>query len=156
MQIRLAGEKDLESLVDLWIELMEYHGSFGLQLLIDKSKRAAIETFIIELLSKKNSRMYVMVDTEKVIALLIARIEQRPGMFIHQKSGYIAETIVSKSFQGKGIGEELANAAHQWFQEEHVAFSELQVSIQNDKAVTFWKSKGYEPQTLRMIRVMKN
>jgi ribosomal protein S18 acetylase RimI-like enzyme len=152
MQIRLAIESDVESLVDLWIELMDYHVAFSTQFLINKNKRAAIEAFILEKLGKKLSRIYVMEADNAIVAMLLARIEVRPEMFLHQKSGYIAETIVTKLHRGNNIGNELADAAHAWFVSEGVSCSELQVSIANTEGIEFWKSKGYETQTLRMIR----
>ena len=152
MQIRLAIESDVESLVDLWIELMDYHVAFSTQFLINKNKRAAIESFILEKLGKKLSRIYVMEVDNTIVAMLLARIDLRPEMFIHPKSGYIAETIVTKLHRGKNIGNELADTAHAWFDEEGVSCSELQVSIANTEGITFWKSKGYETQSLRMIR----
>lgn len=155
MQIRLATEKDAESLVDLWIELMEYHATFSIQFLINKNKRAAIESLLMEMLSKKQTHIYVMEADEKIVAMLIARIDIKPEMFIHPKSGYVAETVVTKLFRGKDIGSELAAAAHQWFQSEGVDYVELQVSSDNTSGVAFWKSKGYELQTLRMIRPVK-
>lgn len=155
MQIRLATEKDIESLVDLWIELMEYHAAFGIQFLINKNKRAAIETLIMEMLSKKQTHIYVTVSDEKIVAMLIARIDSKPEMFVHQKSGYIGETVVARLFRGKNIGGELVDAAHQWFQSEGADYAELQVTAANDSSVAFWKSKGYELQTLRMIRLAK-
>ena len=152
MQIRQATENDVESLVDLWIELMDYHVAFSTQFLINKNKRAAIEAFILEKLGKKLSRIYVMEDDNTIVAMLLARIDLRPEMFIHPKSGYIAETIVTKLHRGKNIGNELADAAHDWFVSEGVSCSELQVSIANTEGIEFWKSKGYEIQTFRMIR----
>lgn len=155
MKIRLAGEKDIESLVDLWIELMEFHASFGIQLLIDKEKRAAIEEFLLGTITGKLSRIYIMDSGEAIVAMLIARVETRKEMFIYKKSGYIAETLVTKSFRGMNIGDELATTAHAWFDAEGAAYSELQVSVENESAIKFWKSKGYEPQTIRMIRRRK-
>lgn len=152
MQIRQATENDVESLVDLWIELMDYHVAFSTQFLINKNKRAAIEAFILEKLGKKLSRIYVMEADNAIVAMLLARIEVRPEMFIHPKSGYIAETIVTKLHRGKNIGNELADAAHAWFVSEGVSCSELQVSIANTEGIEFWKAKGYEIQTFRMIR----
>jgi hypothetical protein len=81
MQIRLAIESDVESLVDLWIELMDYHVAFSTQFLINKNKRAAIEAFILEKLGKKLSRIYVMEADNAIVAMLLARIEVRPEMF---------------------------------------------------------------------------
>ena len=108
MQIRQATENDVESLVDLWIELMDYHVAFSTQFLINKNKRAAIEAFILEKLGKKLSRIYVMEADNAIVAMLLARIDVRPEMFLHPKSGYIAETIVTKVHRGKNIGNELA------------------------------------------------
>jgi hypothetical protein len=81
MQIRLAIESDVESLVDLWIELMDYHVAFSTQFLINKNKRAAIEAFILEKLGKKLSRIYVMEADNAIVAMLLARIDPRPEMF---------------------------------------------------------------------------
>ncbi|MEO6167422.1 MAG: GNAT family N-acetyltransferase [Chitinophagales bacterium] len=155
MQVRLAVEKDVESLVDLWIELMDYHAAFSIQFLINKNKRAAIEALLMEMLSKKQTHVYIMESDEKIVAMLIARIDVKPEMFTHPKSGYVAETVVTKLFRGKDIGSELVTAAHQWFQSEGVDYVELQVSSGNSSGVAFWKSKGYELQTLRMIRPVK-
>lgn len=155
MQIRLATENDAESLVDLWIELMDYHAAFSIQFLINKNKRAAIEELIMAMLSKKQTHIYVMESEEKIVAMLIARIESKPEMFVHHKCGYIAETLVTKLLRGKNIGGELVAAAHQWFQSEGVSYTELQVSAANDRGIAFWQSKGYEPQSMRMIRLEK-
>lgn len=152
MQIRLAGEHDLESLVDLWIELMDYHASYGPGFLIDKNKRAAIETFIRDMLSKKLTRIFVMEASGKVVAMLVARLEIRPEMFVHQKAGYIAETMVTASYKGKNIGSELTNAALAWFDSENAAYAELMVASANDAAFRFWESKGFKTHLLRMIR----
>ncbi len=152
MQIRQAIENDVESLVDLWIELMEVHAAFSTQFLINKNKRAAIEAFILQQLGKKQTRIFVMEEDAAIVAMLFARIEQRPEMFIRQRSGYIAETIVTRSQRGKNIGNELAEAAHAWFAAEGVTCSELQVAASNAAAIAFWQSKGYETLILRMIR----
>ena len=155
MQIRLATELDIESLVDLWMELMEYTVQFGFLFKVENEKRKSVEEFFLPLFSKQGSRIYIIESDNRVVAMLIGRIDQRPEVFSHRKIGYIAETVVSKDFRGKHAGSALVAAVHDWFREEKVDYCELQVAIRNESSMQFWKSKGYEPQVVRMTHVLK-
>jgi GNAT superfamily N-acetyltransferase len=155
MQIRLATENDVESLVDLWMELMEYTLQFGFLFKVENEKRKSAEEILLSHFSKHGSRIYIIESGNQIVAMLIARIDLRPEVFCYRKIGYIAETIVTKHFRGDHAGSTLVAAVHDWFREEKVDYCELQVAIRNESSMQFWKSKGYEPQLVRMTHILK-
>jgi GNAT superfamily N-acetyltransferase len=155
MQIRLATEQDIESLVDLWMELMEYTIPFGFLFKVENEKRKSAEEILLSHFSKHGSRIYIIESGNRIVAMLIAHIDIRPEIFSYRKIGYIGETIVSKDFRGNHVGSTLVAVVHDWFREEKVDYCELQVAIRNDSSMQFWKSKGYEPQLVRMTHMLK-
>lgn len=88
-----------------------------------------------------------------IIGCIFCRINYTSTFIAIKKTGYIAETVVSKSARSNGIGTQLVKTAQAWFDENNCDASALKVSVKNEDGIRFWERLGFEPTTFNMHRL---
>ncbi len=152
-KLREANSKDLDSLHGLWMEIMHYHKDQGPMFAYDSAYDSDLKKSLSERLSGEKQRCFVAVETDDVVGCIFCSIKTIPPFIKIKKTGYIAETVVSAKARGKGIGTALVQRAQEWFDENNCEATELQVAVQNESGIKFWKRLGFKPSTFHMHRV---
>ena len=91
-------------------------------------------------------------EDSKAVGFIVCYIQEVPSYMALNRKGYIAETVVSKDYRGKGIGKKLFDQASTWFKEHKADHIELQVSPENKTALKFWTELGFSVSTQHMIK----
>ena len=152
---REATTDDLQALVTLWMELMDYHRDHNKVFLLVKDPEKPAFDYLRSRLESEQSKIFVCLINTDVVGMLIASIAVVPELFIFNKTGYIGETIVSKKYRGTSIGKELVKLAENWLKTERVDHIELQVSVKNEGAIQFWLNQGFSATTYHMLKYLK-
>lgn len=154
MSIEIANASDLDSIYELWKELIDFHSDQ--HAVFTLSNNPETETIVKEYISNKmketSSRIFLYKSGNEISGILIARIEKENRAFQLKRKGYIAETVVSSKHRGKGIGKELYFAAEQWLKSEGADHIELQVSEKNNQAQKFWEELDFGPATYHYVK----
>ena len=155
MNIREATIEDVPKMANLWLELMNYHKDHHLVFIAKENAKELIEEDLRNRVENTKSRLFIA-EVEKELCGFIScsfRIVQH--IMIYNRRGYIAETVVSENYRGKGIGKSLFERAKEWFEEEDADHIELQVSLKNNGAMNFWGNQGFEGSTQHMVKFLK-
>ena len=150
--IRLAQKKDLVSIHGLWLEIMKHHTGQGRMFNYDEKYDNELKESLADRIKAKEERCFVAVESDIVIVCIFCRINDIPPFIGIKKTGYIAETVVSKSARSNGIGTQLVKTTQAWFDENNCDASELKVSVKNEDGIRFWERLGFEPTTFNMHR----
>jgi len=151
IDISVASEKDLDMLLPVWYELMDYHKPYHKVFHLHKSALHSVKEELRKRLNDPQTRIFIALTKDEIVGMLICRHSYSNSTIENGKKGYIAETIVCKSFRGKGIGKQLFDTAKQWLIAQQVTYIELQVVIANEQAVEFWQEMGFRPLTYHMM-----
>lgn len=100
----------------------------------------------------KDGKSYFLVAKEhiEITGFLWAYEMNRDG----ERVMHIAYLAVSTEFQEKGIGSALMNAIETLAKELGIGMLELNVNASNAKAISFYKNKCFENQSIKMIKRM--
>ena len=82
--------------------------------------------------------------------ILGAVVDLHADLFEPVDSGFIADLFVDPAYRQRGIGRRLVETINDWFQEQGVRYTELQVAAANRAGVAFWESVGGQPITVRV------
>jgi len=152
-RIRLATEKDIDTIFQLWVESMELHEEldpliFGF--ISDKIEDG--KKFIIAQFRKKSSILLVAEKEAKVVGYLLGEIRERLPFQRLQKTGYIWDIVVTDCERDKGIGSLLLEKAFEFFKHRGLATAMLNVSEKNTGALRFYEKHGFETYLRYMVR----
>lgn len=154
-KIREASESDLHAVYKLWLDLMDFHKGQHAVFDINSDAEDLLLAMLKEKFASPETKLFIAVKAEKAIGLIICRFQIASKVFRLYRKGYIGETMVAQEFQAIGVGEALYRSAEAYFVEKNADHIELQVSVKNPKAMTFWEKRGFEVSTNHMIRELK-
>jgi len=80
-------------------------------------------------------------------------VAEHPFMPEWTRAGYISQFLVSQNYRCHGIGKMLMDYIDAWFQARGLRKVLLNVNIENEAGIRFWKSQGFEPYATRMKRI---
>jgi len=143
--LRRAQETDFPRVVELWIEMMEYHLSFDprFELAADHE-----ESYLEYLRSIQENYDYALFVAEKegtIVGYTIGMILSNPTVFALGRYGFIAEMAVSASEQRSGCGAKLWEHIRRWFYRRGITVIQLNVSPRNERGYRFWQKVGFNP-----------
>ncbi len=148
--IRTATENDLDSLTDLWLELMIHHKNDSNLFQVKEDSRDGIQKILKTKMENKNTQIFVSVLQSKVLGFIVCSFQIGSPIFNLYKKGYIAETVIHSNCRGQGIGKNLYSSAEEWLKKQGVDHIQLQVSVKNPKGIDFWSNQGFEKVTFSM------
>jgi len=148
MEIRTATTADVETIVSLWVELMQLHQPFGMNFETVPQAVGLVLPEINKRISDPNTRVFLAGEGAGMIIVFMKYLAETMK---HRRIGYIAETVVNEKFRRQGVGEKLFEAARNWLVDQGAEYLELQVSPQNAGARKFWVDKGFTVSTEHMV-----
>jgi len=150
LQVRLAIESDLPSVAVAWRHLQEFHVSLGLSFPLESDSQDKWLASFQRTLGRF-SFLWVVEDTGKVKAFLLARVKQSPSFLGGVQVGEISDLYVDDSMRGTGIGTRLVDIAMDKFEQLKVHSVEVQIQSGNDSGLAFWQKLGFK-QDLTLVR----
>ena len=155
MVIRLATTKDLNQLVELWMELMQHHQDWHPLLELSAAAPRIARHELRGRLLDPYTRIFVCdAGRRRLLGMIVTRYYSNSSANRLWRCGYIAETVVRNGHRSRGIGKRLAGTARQWLHAVGLDYLELQVVPQNVAALEFWKAQGFAPFTQQMVRLV--
>lgn len=149
-----ATPDDIDELFPLWFELMQQHQLYHKVFKCKPNQQQALKTELLSRIKEKGTQVFAYEQEGEWIGMIICQIRKTIVGFELSRKGYIAETIVKGAHRGKGIGKELFEAASNWLQDNGADHIELQVSVKNQAALTFWQQQGFAPATQQLVLVL--
>lgn len=120
----------------------------------DVSADACMDALLNQTKDDKGKLFVADIDGTVVgfVCITINEIEDEPGFFA-KRNGHVAELVVLKQFQGKGIAVALMSHVEQYAKERDCAYVGLVVSSGN-RAIDLYRKLNYEVASELMRKVL--
>jgi GNAT superfamily N-acetyltransferase len=147
--LRLARERELERLIALFFMLLEHHSECSPRLTLRPGAEAEeqVRRLLAARLRDADSRVLVWDEDGDLRGLCIARVLERPAIFVESERGEIEHLLVREPFRRRGVGRALAEAGLAWMGERGIRRAEIQVAVENPAAGAFWRALGFTAAT---------
>jgi ribosomal protein S18 acetylase RimI-like enzyme len=140
--VRRARAEDLDPILRLWREMWDFHAPFDPRFAATPAADRVMSGWIGESLDNPRAAVFVAeADRGVVEGYVLAMILENPPVLPHQFYGYVSE--ISVRDRRRGLGTRLLDAVHAWFREHRLPYAEVNVSVRNDVARSFWRRRGY-------------
>ena len=158
MQIIEYGDKYLDDVKDLLVELEEYIVSIDRDNLdqVHPEYREKMAIIDLEEVKNNNGKCYIAVEDDKAIGLIMGCIfpydEYDYLDYKCPKRGEITELIVSKNARSKGIGNMLMKKMEDYFKSVGCEYVLVDVFAYNENAIKFYERREYHPRMYTDIK----
>jgi ribosomal protein S18 acetylase RimI-like enzyme len=148
VDVRSAKEADLHAVLGLFDDLNQMQSGWrvfeprpGLRAEMRKRYSAA--------LADPDARLLVAVDGGEVVGMAMGYVH-RPSLYSDEVALELSSFIVRPSHRRRGIGRALTRAIGIFARERGVERVTLKTFAQNEGALRFWRSLGFETRIIQM------
>lgn len=150
MQIRKLEENDLEDLIQIWINLMNFHKKIDPFFTRAYDGHLKFYDYIKSIISKENFCVIVGIENNKIIGYAITEITSHPPVIEKTKHCVITDIILLEEYRNKGYGKQLFEYLKNWAKVKGIDRLELQVAQDNTSAYEFYKKLGFDDYMHKM------
>jgi ribosomal protein S18 acetylase RimI-like enzyme len=144
MKIRKATQADIESIMKLWKELMNFHIERDSYFDIANNAPEKFAKFIKEKLDSNDYCILVAEDNGRVVGYCLAKKDKHP-LFKAPDYSEIFDLVITREFRRKGIGSALLDKVFNWCFEKGIKRVEVKVALANEVSRKFWRKMGFKP-----------
>ena len=152
--IREASLDDVESIFELWKELMDFHRDLDEAFTRREDWQSYFMYFIVDCIESEDAQVLVAISDDKVIGFSNSRIMELPPVFKDEKIGQIFDIMVKEGYRNEGIGEKMLSKILQWFKGKRIERIELKVASANELGCSFWRKMGFA-EYMKVMRLEK-
>jgi len=149
--IREATKEDERSILDLWLEMMDFHIQRSNLYEIKPNAIEIYSEYLLDVIKSPDYIIFVYETEYNIIAYLIATESSDPPVY-KGTVGIISELSVKEEYRNKGIGEKLLAEIEKWFRNKDIMRIECMVSDFNEVSKSFWFKNGYEPYNIMCVK----
>ncbi|MDS0222682.1 GNAT family N-acetyltransferase [Haloarcula sp. S1AR25-5A] len=152
MEIVTASMEDVDTIVDLWVQLAAGQRAHGSHLFGDRNRTAVRETVV-----------------QRVVAenVLVANVDRRTVGFVmvtidsgryeqDERRGIIENIFVEPAYRNQGIGSELLDSAEDRLRSTGADILALEAMADNESARQFYRAHGYGPHRIELEKPTEN
>ncbi len=157
MEIRRAGEKDLDMVLKLLSEVLEIHAKIRPDIFISGTTKYNREE-LKAIFRDEKTPVYVAVDEkDQVMGYAFCMIKNQPKSdnLVPYRSIYIDDLCVDESWRGHHVGEALFDFVREEARRMGCYEITLNVWEGNDSARKFYDRMGLKPQKTQMELILK-
>lgn len=143
--IRQAAETDIEAILDLWWEMMDFHARVDARFhpLPRAEAAEAWEKHLREDILGKDGWCVLVADSgDHLVGMLIGSLRDPYPVFEPERYGFVAGAVVAPDVRRSGVGRAMFNELKAWFREQGVSHAQLEVSHLNATSQGFWRAMG--------------
>jgi diamine N-acetyltransferase len=149
--VRRARIEDIDAMVRLWREMLEYIKPLDARFEISPAADAVMGQWIENSFQNERAALFVAETAPGAVeGYCHAMIVEYPAIVPRVLCGYVSELAVRD--RRRGIGSRLVEAAHAWFRERGITYAEVNVVVKNQIARSFWRKHGYTEFVERLRR----
>ena len=138
-----ARIEDIEGLMVLWNDLIEYHGKMDPLYTTYDEGRATFREYLHKLITSEDSRVSCAMFDNEYAGYCITTMGSYPPVLIKKKFGFITDMFVANEYRSAGLGKMLLDDSIVWLKGKGMDRVELRAHSLNDKGVNFWKEVGF-------------
>jgi ribosomal protein S18 acetylase RimI-like enzyme len=150
VQHRRARASDLESLLDLWTEMMYQHACLDPRFAAVEDPREVFRDTMRQWITSTARRVVVATVDGRVVGYAIGSITENPPILRLRHYGHISDICVAREWRQHGVGRRLYGALRTWFRGRGIGVVQLNVASLNPVAQAFWREMGFQDYMDRM------
>jgi ribosomal protein S18 acetylase RimI-like enzyme len=143
--IRQATEKDIDTVVELWWEMMDFHARSDDRFhpLHQAEAMDAWEKHLrADVFGNEGWCILVAESDEQVVGMMIGTLHDPYPVFEPERFGFVADAVVAPVARRTGVGRALFDALKTWFRQQGVSHVQLEVGHLNPTSQAFWRAMG--------------
>ena len=143
--IRQAAETDIDAVLDLWWEMMDFHARVDTRfhpLPQTEAMEAWGKHLREDILGKDGWHVLVAESGDRVVGMMIGSLRDPHPVFEPERYGFVADAVVAPDARRSGVGRALFSALKSWFREQGASHAQLAVSHLNPTSQGFWRAMG--------------
>lgn len=145
LQVREAVPGDLDQIVALWVELLDFHQARDpYYTRVPDSERSSAEHFT-RAMESGTSTLLVAESENSVLGYLMAHTERRPPVFVGGAVLSISDICVKSGSRRGGVGVAMVNEILRIADEMGIERVEVGYSANNELSHAFWGKMGFKP-----------
>jgi len=90
---------------------------------------------------------------DQIIGFAHGALSMTPDYLGNKKVGVVTHIYVKPEYRKQDIAAKLLSELEEWFDEQQVHSIELQVLVENTRAIEFWKQMGYRKELLQFRKL---
>jgi len=151
--IRQARKADVDSIVKLDLELMNYHVNIDPHYQVKENCFAMYQDFHSDMIDSENALSLVAELDGKVVGHILGRIRKTPPVMRTEEFGFINSIFVREEHRRKRIGEKLVFRLFEWFKSKGMTHVETAVDIRNHIGVAAYTKYGFQTYMYRLKKI---
>ncbi|MHA1304069.1 MAG: GNAT family N-acetyltransferase [Candidatus Heimdallarchaeaceae archaeon] len=146
--IEEAEIDDLEEIVALWKEVIEWHATFDESFILSEEGEQIYYNYLANaIISDKQVVYKAELEGGKIIGFLFGYIKDKNMFFRKRIIAHISDITVHKDYRNQGIGTALMSKFEHDYAKRYTAKEiTLYVHTANKKAISFYERAGYTKQ----------
>jgi GNAT superfamily N-acetyltransferase len=146
IEIRNATKEDLDEIVELWKEFMDFHRDK------DRDGHKKFKDFLSENLDDPDWLVMVAIEADRPVGYLMATVLEYPPVFETKRHGFVQDVAVTEVARRHGVASALFEWAERWFRQRGLTRIELNVAACNEISQSFWKRMGFKDSIHRWAK----
>ncbi|MCX6346188.1 MAG: GNAT family N-acetyltransferase [Armatimonadetes bacterium] len=143
--IRRAKQSDLDAIVSLWVELLDFHQERDPYYTLNEDAQKHTAKHIAGTIDSLKSIVLVAESDNIVIGYLIANIQQRPPAYKGGALVSISDICVNGGSRRAGAGVAMVKELIKIADKKGIDRVEVGYSARNEHSVAFWDKMGFKP-----------
>lgn len=152
ISIRTGTSHDLDAVIELWKELMDFHAALDPLFMMCPEGPDNFRKHLLESLESGDAVVFVAVSDNRTVGYLKAEIACYPPVFVRKRYGAISDVAVTADHRRMGTGEMLVAKALDWFRDRGLDRAEMRLSNFNPVSRAFWEKIGFQPYVTTLFR----
>jgi GNAT superfamily N-acetyltransferase len=150
--VRDARIEDIDRIIGLWVELMDYHRALDAWYERAADGEQHFGQWIETSIAAANGIVLVAERGGRIIGYVLAAVRPRLPVFAASEVGEIMDLAVTAGARGSGAGTSLEQAVCTRMRELGAVRVEASIAAGNASGRAFWQARGFEPFMERRAR----
>jgi ribosomal protein S18 acetylase RimI-like enzyme len=152
--VRAARTDDLDEILRLWVQMVEFHAErdAALRMHTDAEAQESMRTYLRAGIENPDCRLLVaeIPQVPGLVGFLFAHIRTISPLAEPPTAGFVSDVCVDDHLRRHRIGRELFCTARDWFRERGQTIVRLNVATTNPVSQSFWRAMGMRELMLLM------
>ena len=140
--IRRATPDDVEGILPLWNELMDYHAALDVRFQPAPGAEESWTDFLLDLLQDDDACVLVADARDKLVGFIMGLVRENLPVLLPSKYGLVTDICVDPGWRRQDIGRRLFEALKDWFRKKELFTVQLDVAHFNPVSQAFWRAMG--------------
>ena len=140
--IRRATPDDVEGILPLWNELMDYHAALDARFQPAPGAEESWSDILLDFLQDDDACVLVADAGGKLVGFIMGLVRENLPVLLPSKYGLVTDICVDPGWRRQDIGRRLFEALKDWFRKKELFTVQLDVAHFNPVSQAFWRAMG--------------